>query len=201
MDHEKDGNQKIDELAKPSTREVGEVLDIDAAEVFLQENNFSHEYVHELLSDKASIRKLVRKIDLVLLPLLAGTYTLQYIDKQALSYAAVFDLFSDTNIDSDQYAWFASLFYFAYLVSEYPWSYLAQKTKMAKVVSGCVATWGAILMITAACNNFAGLAVCRFLLGVFEAPITPCFMMIVGMWVCNHSIDCPHIAYLMGYQH
>lgn len=30
---------------------------------------------------------------------------LQYIDKQSLSYAAVFDLFDSTNIDSDQYSW------------------------------------------------------------------------------------------------
>jgi MFS family permease len=38
-------------------------------------------------------------------------------------------------------------------------------------------------MATAASHNFAGMATCRFLLGIFEAPITPCFMMIVGMWV------------------
>tara|TARA_R110002060_G_scaffold25495_5_gene34931 strand:- start:1556 stop:1750 length:195 start_codon:yes stop_codon:yes gene_type:complete len=54
---------------------------------------------------------------------------------------------------------------------------------MAKVVAGCIISWGCILMITAACTSFTGLAICRFLLGVFEAPITPCFMMIVGM-VC-----------------
>lgn len=28
--------------------------------------------------------------------------------------------------------------------------------------------WGAILMITAGCNNFTGMAICRFLLGCFE---------------------------------
>jgi MFS family permease len=37
-------------------------------------------------------------------------------------------------------------------------------------------------MITAACSNFAGLAICRFLLGVFESVITPVWMMIIGMW-------------------
>lgn len=42
--------------------------------------------------------------------------------------------------------------------------------------------WGAMLMVTAACSSIAGMAVCRFLLGIFEAPITSCFMMIVGMW-------------------
>lgn len=75
------------------------------------------------------------------------------------------------------------MFYLAYLVAEYPWSALAQRTKMGKVVSGCVVAWGAVLMATAASTNFAGMAACRFFLGIFEAPITPCFMMIVSMWV------------------
>lgn len=82
--------------------EVGEVRDLDEAEIFLRENNFSHEYLQDLLSDEREVKKLVRRIDMRLLPLLAGTYVLQYIDKQALGYAAVFDLFSDTGITQSQ---------------------------------------------------------------------------------------------------
>ncbi|KAI1503747.1 major facilitator superfamily transporter [Biscogniauxia marginata] len=176
-----DKNKKAEE---PSLGKVDfEVIqDLDEAEIFLRDNNFSHEYVQELLQDETMLKRLVRKVDLVVLPLLAGTYVLQYIDKQALSYAAVFDLFSDTKITQTQYSWFASMFYIAYLVAEYPWSFLAQRTLMAKVISSCVVAWGAVLMATAACTNFGGLAACRFLLGVFEAPITPCFMMMVAMW-------------------
>jgi MFS family permease len=37
-------------------------------------------------------------------------------------------------------------------------------------------------MITAACSDLAGLATCRFLLGVFEAVIMPAWMLIVGQW-------------------
>ncbi|KAL6402753.1 major facilitator superfamily transporter [Ilyonectria robusta] len=163
--------------AKAESIAVGEVDSVDAAEDFLWEHNFSNEYLHELLEDKEKNRRLVRKIDLVVLPLLAGTYVLQYIDKQAMSYAAVFDLFTSTGVSLGQYSWFASIFYFAYIGAEYPWVYLAQKTRMAKVVAGCVFSWGCVLMITAACSNFGGLAACRFFLGVFEAPTTTCFMM------------------------
>ncbi|KAK6070380.1 major facilitator superfamily transporter [Seiridium cupressi] len=160
----------------------GDISQLDEGEIFLRDNDISERYLQDLLDDKVTVRRLVRKVDLIVLPLLAGTYVMQYIDKQALSYAAVFDLFSDTNISQEQYSWFASIFYLAYLVAEYPWSFLAQRTLMAKVVSGCVISWGGILMATAACRNFSSLAACRFLLGVFEAPITPCFMMIVSMW-------------------
>ena len=156
--------------------------DLDETEIFLREHNFTQRTLDELLSDGPRQRRLVRKVDLLVLPLLAGTYVLQYIDKQAMSYAAVFDLFTSTSVTPTQYSWFASIFYFAYLVAEYPWVFLAQKTRMAKVVSGCVLSWGSVLMLTAACKDFPGLAACRFFLGFFEAPITTCFMMTVSMW-------------------
>lgn len=69
-----------------------------------------------------------------------------------------------------------------YLIAEYPWSYAAQKWSVGKVVAGTVTAWGALLMISAACSSYPGLSACRFFLGCLEAPITPCFMMIVGMW-------------------
>lgn len=34
----------------------------------------------------------------------------------------------------------------------------------------------------AACHNFTGLAVIRFLLGVFEAALLPCMLVINSMW-------------------
>lgn len=169
-------------ISKVKSVTAGEVVSLDASEVFLREHNFHDDYLAELLADESLNKRLVRKIDFVILPLLAGTYVLQYIDKQAMSYAAVFDLLTDTGITLDQYGWFTSIFYFAYLAAEYPWMWLVQKTQMGKIVGGCVTLWGSILMITAACHNFQGLAACRFFLGVFEAPITTCFMLIVAMW-------------------
>lgn len=161
---------------------TGQVESLDESATFLLNNNITEEYLAELVNDEQKNKRLVRKIDLIVLPLLAGTYILQYIDKQSLSYAAVFDLFESTGTTQSQYSWFGSMFYLAYLVAEYPWVYLAQKTRMGKVVAGCVLAWGTVLMVTAACSNFAGLSACRVLLGFFEAPITTCFMMMVSMW-------------------
>ena len=162
-------------ISAPETTEVdikaGEVEDLDAAEVFLRNHNFSHAYLHELLQDEVACKKLVRKINWTLMPLLCGTYLLQYIDKQALSYAAVFDLFTSTKTTSEEYSWLTSIFYFGYLLSEWPSSYLAQHFPTGKVLSSFVITWGCVLMLTAACSNFTGLAICRFILGCLEAPI------------------------------
>ncbi|KAK2012002.1 MFS general substrate transporter [Colletotrichum eremochloae] len=132
----------------------------------IAENGICHAQMRELLEDEEAQKKLVRK----------------YIDKQALSYGAVFDLFETTKTTQSQYLWFASIFYFAYVVAEWPASYLAQHFPTGTVVSAFVVSWGTVLACTAASRNFAGLAICRFLLASFEAFIAPCFMMIVNMW-------------------
>ncbi|KAJ1714528.1 MFS transporter [Aspergillus flavus] len=162
--------------------ELGQMTSLDEAELFLQEHGVTDTQLQELLNDSKKSKELVRKVDLIVLPLLCGTYVLQYIDKQALAYSAVFDLFTDAHINSNQYSWLVSIFYFGYLFWEYPASHLAQRLPTGTVISSFVLSWGSMLMITAACNNFTGLGITRFLLGCFEAPITPCFMMIVGMW-------------------
>ncbi|KAK7567333.1 putative MFS transporter [Phyllosticta citricarpa] len=160
----------------------GEIVELDQSEVFLRENGYDWGQVEAILEDKQKMKSLYRKVDKLLLPLLCGTYVLQYIDKSTTSYGAVFDLLTETNMDGDQYSWTASIFYFGYLFWEYPASYLAQHYRTGKVVAGTIIGWASVLMLTAACESFGTIAVCRFFLGCFEAPITPCFMLIVSMW-------------------
>lgn len=111
-------SQVVEAHPRDDDLEIGEVKALDAAEDFLHDNNISHARVHELLSDEPRSRKLVRKIDRTILPLLAGTYMLQFIDKQALSYGAVFDLFTGTHVTGHQYALLATWFYLGKLTVE-----------------------------------------------------------------------------------
>jgi len=165
-------------LQKQESAILGEVEDLDEANLFLRQHNITPEYMAELLEDDIANKRVSRKVDLLLLPLLCGTYFLQYIDKQAMGYSAVFDLFETTGITGDQYSWLASIFYFAYLLAEWPSAYLAQHFPTGRVVSLFCFCWGSIMLLTAATHNFAGFAVMRFLLGVFESVVTPAFMMV-----------------------
>lgn len=100
-------------VANPDDIEIGEIsaAKLDRAEEFLRDNDISHEKVHELVKDTAANKELIRKVDCIMLPLLMGTYVLQYIDKQALAYAAVFDLLTNTKMTTDQYANLTTFFY------------------------------------------------------------------------------------------
>ena len=175
-------NVDDDTLKTTQSTLEGDVKDLDEAGLFLRQHNFTSGYLTELLEDAPMNKRVHRKVDLLLLPLLCGTFFLQYIDKQAISYSAVFDLFDTTGITGTQYSWLGSIFYFAYLVAEWPSAYLAQHFPTGRVVSIYCFCWGSVMLLTAATTNFAGFAALRFLLGFFESVVTPAFMMIVGMW-------------------
>ncbi|RJE20965.1 Major Facilitator Superfamily [Aspergillus sclerotialis] len=65
-------------------------------------------------------KRVIRKIDLHLLPLLIITYGLEYLDKTTLSYSAIMGLREDLHLDGKQYSWASSMFYVGYLAAAYP---------------------------------------------------------------------------------
>ncbi|KAJ5123146.1 hypothetical protein N7448_009243 [Penicillium atrosanguineum] len=127
-------------------------------------------------------KAVLRKIDMVILPFMCFVFFLQYLDKQSLSYAAVFGLRDDLNLTSSEYSWTSSIFYVGQLVSEYPFIYLMSRLPLTKFVGATVIVWGAICMCLAAPKNFAGFAAVRFLLGFSEGAVSPAFVTITSIW-------------------
>ncbi|KAL2444305.1 MFS-type transporter cnsL [Exophiala dermatitidis] len=131
---------------------------------------------------KEEARKVLWKIDLIILPLVAATIILAAVDKVIISNAAIYGMREDAHLTSDQYSWVGSIFYFGYLVLEYPSAILIQRLPVAKLLAGAVFSWGVIMMCIAATHNFGGLATCRFIMGMSEALIFPVSSILTVMW-------------------
>ncbi|KAH7026368.1 major facilitator superfamily domain-containing protein [Microdochium trichocladiopsis] len=119
--------------------------------------------------DQESARKVRRKIDMRILPFLCITYALQFIDKTSLGYSSVYGIIPDNGLVGQQYSWASSIFYFG-------------RFPVAKFLGVNIILWGAVLLTTAACSSFAGLASVRFILGMTEATISPGFVAVTGIW-------------------
>ncbi|KAL1616752.1 hypothetical protein SLS56_011277 [Neofusicoccum ribis] len=137
---------------------------------------------NEDVPDSALAKKVLRKIDLRLIPLLFVTYNLNFIDK------TIFGLKDSTNLHGTQYSWVSSVFYFGYLFWSYPTSILIQRLPIGKYVACNTFVWGTVVAVTAACTNFGGLMTVRFLLGVAEATISPAFLYITSSWYTRAEI-------------
>lgn len=127
-------------------------------------------------------RKVLWKIDLFICTNLFLIAFLEFLDKNALGIANVYNIKQDTHLVGSQFSTVASVFYFGYLLGEFICFFLIPRVKIGKFVSICLGIWGGILMCMAACNSFGGLVAVRFFLGIFEASILPCFMIIASIW-------------------
>lgn len=123
-----------------------------------------------------NLNRITRKVDRRLLPLLFFTYTLQFMDKLALSSSAVFGLLDDNHLTGPQYSWLNSVFYMGYMMSQPPVSYSIVRLPLARLLSFVVFLWGGILLASASTHSFHGQMWGRFLLGCTEAFVTPICM-------------------------
>ncbi|KAL3450814.1 major facilitator superfamily domain-containing protein [Aspergillus insuetus] len=127
-------------------------------------------------------RRVLWKIDLVLLPVLGFCYLLQFLDKQSLNYASLLGILEDIHLVGDQYSWTASIFYLGFIFWSYPTAYLSVRLPIGKYLSCTVILWAAVLMCHAACTSFATLMTTRFILGALEAAIAPGFSLVTAKW-------------------
>ncbi|KAK6365543.1 hypothetical protein LTS17_011262 [Exophiala oligosperma] len=139
-------------------------------------------------SGKSLAKRVLRKIDWRLMPLMFVTYNLNFMDKTILSSASVFGLREDTHLVGQEYSWVSSVFYFGYFFWEYPTTLLITRLPVAKYMAANTAFWGIVVALTAACTNYGGLITVRFFLGVAEATITPAFMFITSTWYTRDEI-------------
>jgi hypothetical protein len=136
----------------------------------------------QIVIDPVDDKKVLRKIDLVILPIMLAVYFLQALDKATLSYASVFNLADHTGLVGTQYSWLGSIVYVAQLVGQPPIAWLLIKMRIGKVTAVMVLLWGVTLSCMTAANNFGGLLTARFFLGLFEAGIAPSFIAVTNMW-------------------
>jgi hypothetical protein len=104
--------------------------------------------VHEPY-DVGEEKRLVRKIDMMILPYLAVCYCFFYIDKTTLSYAAIFGIQEDLKLVGTQYSWLSSMFYFGFLAWALPTNLLMQRLPVGKYLGFNIFLWGFFLMLQA----------------------------------------------------
>ncbi|KAL6852242.1 hypothetical protein ACO1O0_006783 [Amphichorda felina] len=133
--------------------------------------------------DEETNKRLLKRIDRRVMPVLCFTYALQYYDKALLSQAAIFGLREDLGLeDGLKYSWASLIFYFGYMVGTYPISFLAQRYPTRIIITVITFLWSVVVLTTPACKDYGGFLVNRFMLGLIEAGVSPIFMLVVGLW-------------------
>ncbi|GAA5832926.1 hypothetical protein JCM3766R1_000359 [Sporobolomyces carnicolor] len=141
-------------------------------------------------------RRVVRKLDLILMPLLTISFGLQYYDKAVLGSASIFGIIKDLGLSTTtvnpetgkavvstlRYSTANSAFYWGYIVAVLPFALLLQRLPLAKTLSACIFFWGVTVILTVVVKSYEGLVVQRVFLGVLESSVSPGFVMMTTQW-------------------
>ncbi|KAI0797539.1 major facilitator superfamily domain-containing protein [Abortiporus biennis] len=136
----------------------------------------------DITIDPVEAKRIRRKIDLHLMPLMCVLYMMQFADKTTLGQSAVLGLLPGAHINQDQFNWLGTIFYLFFLAFEYPQNVALQYLPVGKWMSFNIFVWAVALLCHAAAKNFGGLVACRIFLGICEGAITPGFMIVTSMF-------------------
>lgn len=132
--------------------------------------------------------KLVRKLDKWIMPTLWGMYWLNYLDRNAIALARLDDLEEDLGLTGTQYQTCVSILFVGYLLGQIPSNMFLTRTKPSYYMSGCMALWAVVSALTAASQNFIGLLLTRFFLGLTEAPYYPGALYLLSIFYTRKEI-------------
>ncbi|KAI0127317.1 major facilitator superfamily domain-containing protein [Xylariales sp. AK1849] len=133
-------------------------------------------------------KKLLRRIDWHLIPLMSIIYMVKTIDAANVSNARIMDkggngnILTELHMTSDEYNFVTLAYYIPYILAETPSNLLVKKMKPSVWNARIQISWGIVLCCHAAVINAGGLYAVRALLGLFEAGLWPGLLLQLCYW-------------------
>ncbi|KAG2214590.1 hypothetical protein INT46_008135 [Mucor plumbeus] len=127
-------------------------------------------------------KRLVRKIDLRLIPWLSVLYLLLSLDRNNIGNARLGTLEKDLNLVGNDYYTALTIFFAGYVLFHIPSNLVVKRLKPSRWISGTMIMWGICSLCQAFTHSASGLIVCRFFLGVFETGVGPSTPLFLSFW-------------------
>ncbi|TCD67721.1 hypothetical protein EIP91_012019 [Steccherinum ochraceum] len=150
---------------------------------------WSHSHSEEVYYyEPEAERRLVRRIDMRLIPASMLVYLLCFLDRSNIGNAMVLnadthdDLVSTTHLSAQEYTTALMIFLVSYTLFETPSNYMLKKFRPSRWLAFLMFSWGALTILLGAVHDFGGIVGVRFLLGAFEAGLFPGMIYCLTFW-------------------
>jgi len=124
-------------------------------------------------SDDPDDIKLLRKLDLHLIPTMTLLYLLSYLDRINIGQAKIDGLMDSLNLTSAQYNACLSVFFATYVFFEIPSNLVLKKLRPSRWIPMIMIAWGTVMTLMGLVNSYGGLLACRLVLGTAESGLFP----------------------------
>ncbi|KAJ4375151.1 hypothetical protein N0V83_002235 [Neocucurbitaria cava] len=132
-------------------------------------------------------KRVRRKLDYHIVPLVAALYLLAFLDRSNIGNARIAGMEEDLDLDSASYTWLLTIFYISYIT----FSFLAIGWKVVPPhiwAAGCVFCWGLVSTVQSAIHSWAAMMALRFFMGVAEIAYGPGIPFLLSFFYLRHEL-------------
>ncbi|KAI5476239.1 hypothetical protein MNV49_007939 [Pseudohyphozyma bogoriensis] len=138
---------------------------------------------------QAMEKRIVRKQDWRIMPLICLAYLLNYLDRTNLGNARTLNsdkpgesLVEVLSLKGEKYNLVVAIFFIPYVLFEFPSNLALKYFTPSKWIARIMVSWSIVTICTAAVSTYGGLIVCRIFLGIMEAGFFPGVIMYLCFW-------------------
>ncbi|KAL0259373.1 hypothetical protein SLS55_005109 [Diplodia seriata] len=142
-------------------------------EAKIQVSETSDSRLESLDIDYEAEKKLLRKLDWHILPIVAPLYVFSFLDRINIGNGRLYGLEEDLNLSSMQFSIALSVFFVTYVIVEIPSNLIIKRVGASRWIPFITFTWGVIATCTGLAQKFQDLVALRLLLGLFEGGFVP----------------------------
>ncbi|KAF9015501.1 MFS general substrate transporter [Cyathus striatus] len=151
-------------------------------EIVSNEASTDNLYCPEVDTSGIDERKLMRRIDLHVIPWLSVLYLLNFLDRGSIGNAKLYRLETDLGITDRQYLIALTVFFFPYSLFEPASNVLLRRLRPSIWLSTMIFLWGVVMTLHGVIRDFGGLITVRVLLGLTEAGMYPGIVYYISSW-------------------
>jgi len=150
---------------------------------YKENNNVEHH--HHI--DPEVEKRVVRKLDRTVVPIVMALYLLAFLDRSNVGNARIAGMTEDLNLVGERYDWLLTIFYISYIV--FQWQALCWKLFPPHIwASFCVFGWGLVSTVQAGIHTWQAEMALRFFMGATEAGYGPGIPFLLSMFYLRHEV-------------
>ncbi|KAF2876479.1 major facilitator superfamily domain-containing protein [Massariosphaeria phaeospora] len=134
-----------------------------------------------------STRRLLRRLDLALIPWLAFLYLLSFLDRSNIGNARLAGLEKALGMRGLDYNVALAIFFPFYVLAEIPSNLMMKRFRPSIWIPTLMVAWGIMCCLMGAVRNYAGLLAVRAALGLAEGGLFPGINFYITMWYQRHE--------------
>ncbi|KAJ3923462.1 major facilitator superfamily domain-containing protein [Lentinula edodes] len=132
--------------------------------------------------DEVEIRRVLRKLDYHILPIVVLLYLLAFLDRGNIVLMKVLGMVEDANLTGLRYNILSAVFFIPYCLGEVPSNIMLKVVRPSRWLSGAAVAWGTIVTLMCLCDSFKSLLITRLFVGLTESALSPGILFYLSTW-------------------